>query len=63
MWRMYELLYVYFIVLELHDGSLILVDITVVGSTEECDNHREFLLVTPPMHLISLQLGFMCSND
>jgi len=43
--------------------SLVVIHITVVWRTEDCDYHREFLSTSPTMHFVTFQLSLMCSND
>ena len=46
---------------KLDDSALIIVDITVVGSTENGDDNRKFIWTIPFMHLIPIKLRFMCT--
>jgi hypothetical protein len=57
-----ELLYVDLLSFELYNRSFIVVHITVVGSREDSDDHRESLFLVPFMHFISFKLCLMSSD-
>lgn len=62
MWRVVKLLYVEHIVVELDNGSLVIVNTAIVGSTENSDNQRE-VRVVPSMHFETFNLGLVGPNN
>lgn len=50
-------------VVEFENGTLVVVDITVVGCTENGDDQRKAGARIGFVHLVAFKLGFMCTND
>lgn len=57
------LLDVHFVVLNEDDSTLVVVLSTVVRSGEDSDDGREGLMATPSVHLVSINLDLMSTND
>ena len=58
-----ELLDIESVLLELYYSSLVIIDIAIVRSTKYSDYCREFLCTVPFMHLVSIELSFMCAQN
>lgn len=58
-----ELTNVHDIVLILENSSLVVVDIQVVGCTEDSHDTRESSSSGLAVHAVSSVLGFVCAND
>ena len=50
-------------VLEFNHSSFVVIDITVVWRTEDCDNSWEVASSTPLVELVSFDLGLMSTNN
>ena len=50
-------------VLEFNHSSFVVIDITVVWSTEDCNNSWEVTSSAPFVKLVSLDLGLMSTNN
>ena len=61
--RVVELLYIESVLLELDDGSLVVVHVAVVGRRKYCDHHRKFLWPVPLVHFVPVELGLVRSQD
>ena len=48
--------------LEFNNSSLVVIHITVIRCREYSDYNWEFCRAIPLMHLITIKLGFMCSQ-
>lgn len=48
---------------EFYDCALVVIEVTVVGSREDGDNSRKLLLPAPMIHLKSIRLSLMSSNN
>ena len=57
-----ELLDVQSIVLKFYEGTLVIVDITIIRGTEYSDDSWEVGLSIPFVHFVSLDLGLMGSD-
>lgn len=58
-----KLLNIKSIVFEFDDGTLVIVEITVIGRREDSDDGGELLLSAPVVHLEAVSLGLMGSDD
>ena len=54
---------VHFVVLDEDDGAFVLVLATVVWCTEHSDDRGEGLMTTPSVHLVTIDLDLMRSDD
>lgn len=59
MWCIVELLNIKGVLFKLNDGALVVVDVAVVWSRENCNHCREFLCAVPFVHFVSVKLSFM----
>ncbi len=60
-WRAVELTDVHEVVVVLEDGTLVCVNVAVVGSREQGDDGGEVCGVSLAVHLVPINLSFMCA--